>query len=191
MIDTIVADADDTELLAEERDIVADMFVERARDVFADQRDLAFPRLRKTPGQQGSVRPIKTENPDPEGDHMVIVVGGGKAERTGRRPRLRQGSGDLRDDGLRHGPAKRLGDAAPPDGEVGPPLLEALLHILLHAARLAIERDEAAYGERHAECGEDRARRPALQIAEGGSWRWFTSPPGGRAWPAAHRRCRP
>ena len=52
------------------------------------------------------------------------------------------------------------------DGQVGAVLLDALLNILLHALREAVERDEAADRDRHAGRGEDRARRSALQIAE-------------------------
>ena len=36
--------------------------------------------------------------------------------------------------------------SAPPHGQIGSAFLEALLHVLLHAARQPVERDEAAHG---------------------------------------------
>ncbi len=47
MIEVVVGDPDDVKLLAEQGDVVADMLVQRARDILADQRDLAFVRLGK------------------------------------------------------------------------------------------------------------------------------------------------
>ena len=43
----VIGDPDDVKLLAEQGDVVADMLVQRARDILADQRGLGFVRLGK------------------------------------------------------------------------------------------------------------------------------------------------
>ena len=52
------------------------------------------------------------------------------------------------------------------DRQIGAVLLDALLHILVHASRQTIERDEAADGEGDAKRRENGPRRPTLEIAE-------------------------
>src|SRR5689334_17046306 len=98
---------------------------------------------------------------------MIVIIGSGKREELARHGGHTGDLGDGRDDRLGYRPTERLGDAAAPDGEIGAALLEGLLHILVDAARQAIKRNEAAYGNGDAEHGENRAGGPAPEVAEG------------------------
>ena len=113
---------------------------------------------------------------------MIVVVGGRKAQQLAGHGGDPWNLGDLRNDGLWHGPAEWLGDAPAPDREVGAALLEALLHVLLHAARQAIQRDETADGERHAKRRQHRRAGLRLRLRKASAG-WFTSPPYGPGWP--------
>ncbi|MGA8688800.1 MAG: hypothetical protein WB662_02545, partial [Methyloceanibacter sp.] len=80
-----------------------------------------------------------------------------------------ENAGDLgyaRGNGFRDCSAEKLGSPATSDRQIGAVLFDALLHILVHASRQTIERDEAANGEGYTKRRENGPCRPALEIAE-------------------------
>ena len=156
-----------TEFLAEKGDIVTHILAQAAGDLLADQGGLAFAPLGDAAFDQRDALPVEAVRCPAGGEHAVVVVGGGEGDELAGHGFHPRDSAHLGDEGLAECAAERLGDAAPPHGQIGAMLVEALLHVLLHAVGEAVKGDETADSESDAEHRQDRPRRPASEVAEG------------------------